>query len=228
MLRHSALALALLLAALLTGARGDSFEPLFNGRDLQGWDGDPAFWSVQNGMMRGEITLAHLAFRNTFLIWRGGVLKDFALKLRFRLLSGNSGVQYRSQDLGGWSVSGYQAEIANEPGKAGFLYEERSRKFLVFLGQRVLVRENGSRDVFGSLGTKAEFLRWGYYRPGDWNDYLIVARGPWIAHYLNGFQTLELIDRETMRASPEGILAFQIHAGLPMAVEFKDVFLKRF
>lgn len=227
MLRRLALALALFMAALLTGARADSFQPLFNGRDLQGWDGDPDFWSVRDGVVCGETSFEHLAFRNTFLIWRGGTVKDFTLKLRFRLLKGNSGVQYRSRDLGGWSVSGYQAEIANEPGKAGFLYEERSRKFLVFLGERVWVHESGAREVFGRLGTKAEFLRWGYYRPGDWNDYLIVARGPWIAHYLNGFQTLELIDQEKMRASPEGILAFQIHAGLPMAVEFKDVFLKR-
>jgi hypothetical protein len=183
---------------------------------------------VRDGVIRGESSFAHLAFRNTFLIWRGGLVKDFALRLRFRLTSGNSGVQYRSRDLGGWAVSGYQAEIANEPGKAGFLYEERSRKFLVFLGQRLLIRENGSRDLFGSLGAKAEFLQWYYYRPGGWNDYLIIARGPWIAHYLNGFQTIEIIDRETTRAAPEGILALQIHAGLPMTVEFTDVFLKRY
>jgi hypothetical protein len=120
------------LAALAIGRSAESadqdFKPIFNGRDLTGWDGDPRFWSVSGGTIRGETSLERMALSNTFLIWRGGVLKDFELKLKVRIRNGNSGVQYRSQDLGKHVVAGYQAEVDNTPGKSGFLYQERGRK----------------------------------------------------------------------------------------------------
>ena len=43
---------------------------IFNGRDLTGWDGDPRLWSVKDGVIRGQTTLANPARGNTFLIWR--------------------------------------------------------------------------------------------------------------------------------------------------------------
>src|SRR5687768_8440731 len=85
------------------------FKPVFNGKDLTGWDGDKRFWSVKDGVIRGETTLTALPMGNTFLIWRAGTLRDFELRVKFRIQNGNSGVQYRSKDLGKWVVSGYQA-----------------------------------------------------------------------------------------------------------------------
>src|SRR4030042_611505 len=99
----------------------------FNGKDLTGWDGDPRLWSVQDGVIRGQTTAENPAKNNTFLIWRGGKLKDFELQLKFRIQNGNSGVQYRSKDLGNWVVSGYQAEVEDNPGKVGYLYHEKGR-----------------------------------------------------------------------------------------------------
>src|SRR5690606_40460731 len=74
-------------------------RPIFNGKDLSGWDGDPRLWSVKDGVIRGETTPENPAKGNTFLVYRDGKFDDFELNLKFRLLGGNSGVQYRSKDF---------------------------------------------------------------------------------------------------------------------------------
>jgi len=219
--------LFLLLLAFAGTAAGADAVSLFNGRDLSGWEGDTAVWSVRDGVIRGETSLVHPAFSNTFLIWKDGTLKDFELRLKVRLSSGNSGVQYRSKDLGHWVVAGYQAEIANEPGAAGFLYEEKGRKFLAYLGEAVRIDPRGRREVYARLAEKEQYQGWPYYLPKAWNAYQIVAKGNYLAHYVNGFKTIELIDEESGRRASEGVLALQIHAGLPMTVEFRDISLKR-
>jgi hypothetical protein len=207
-------------------ASAEEFRSLFNGRDLTGWDGNPRMWSVKDGVIRGRTTISTLAIANTFLIWKGGVLRDFELKVKFRIQSGNSGIQYRSKALANWSVAGYQAEIENTPGKVGFLYEERGRKYLAKVGDRVEIQPDGTRNVVGKIADKEEYLKSGHYKEKGWNEYRIVARGSHITHHLNGLQTVELTDDDTANRSLSGILALQIHAGLPMTVEFKDIFLR--
>ena len=88
------------MATAVFGAAQEPALAIFNGRNLENWDGDKRFWSVADGTIRGETSLERMPATNTFLIWRGSVLKDFELKLKFRLRNGNSGVQYRSHDLG--------------------------------------------------------------------------------------------------------------------------------
>lgn len=202
------------------------FKPIFNGRDLTGWDGDARFWSVREGVLRGESTLAALPRGNTFLIWRGGVVKDFELRLKFRIRNGNSGVQYRSKDLGKWVVSGYQAEIENKQGKVGFLYHEKGRKYLANVGEKVEIGADGKPKVVGQLARKEDLIAQGYYRGKDWNEYRIVGRGPHLQHFLNGFQTVDVLDHDPAGRALDGVLALQIHAGPPMLVEFKDILLK--
>src|SRR5262245_61451921 len=58
---------------------------LFNGRDLDGWDGDPRLWSVKDGVIRGESTPEKHQKENTFLVWKGGEISDFDLRLSFRI-----------------------------------------------------------------------------------------------------------------------------------------------
>ena len=111
----------------LAGDSSEGFVSIFNSKDLTGWDGDSRLWSVKDGVIRGQTTIANPARGNTFLIWRGGELKDFELKIKFRLQNGNSGIQYRSKEAAKWVVGGYQAEVENNPGKVGFLYHERGR-----------------------------------------------------------------------------------------------------
>ena len=216
---------AVLLAPALHAADAD-FKPIFNGRDLTGWEGDARFWSVRDGVLRGETKLEKMTLGNTFLLWRGGTLKDFQLRLKFRIRNGNSGVQYRARDLGKWVVGGYQAEIDNAPGKSGFLYEERGRKSLALVGQKVEIDAAGTPRVTGQLGDKKELVARGYFKPREWNDYLIVAKGNRLEHFLNGTKVIDVTDNDAKNRALEGLLALQIHAGPPMLVEFKDIQLQ--
>jgi len=68
---------------------------LFNGKDLQGWEGDDKIWSVQDGQIVGS-TVGHKIEANTFLIWKDGEVEDFRLVFKARVDGeNNSGVQYR-------------------------------------------------------------------------------------------------------------------------------------
>ncbi|MDZ4817945.1 MAG: DUF1080 domain-containing protein [Planctomycetota bacterium] len=207
-----------------------NMQPLFKGDSLEGWDGDPRLWSVKDGVVRGETTKENVAHGNTFLIWQDGKLKDFDLRLSFRIKGGNAGVQYRAKHVpeqnkdNKWIIEGYQAEVEDTPGKAGFLYDERGRGYLCNVGEKVTVGPGEKPKVVGSLGDKDAIGA--TYNKSDWNDYVIIARGNHIQHFLNGVQTVDIIDNDPEKAELEGVLAFQIHAGPPMVVEYKDVRLK--
>jgi len=222
-----------------TAIAGDSSQgwvSVFNGKDLNGWDGDPRLWSVKDGVIRGQTTIANPARGNTFLIWRDGKLKDFELKIKFRIQNGNSGIQYRSKEADKWVVGGYQAEVENNPGKVGFLYHERGRGWLVNVGDLMVIDEKGEKEVVSNVSDVDELIKAGYYKDKDWNEYHIIAQGNHLKHYLNGYLTMELIDNDRLTnpndpkdrngAAREGILALQIHAGDPMVVEFKDISVK--
>jgi hypothetical protein len=206
------------------------FVPIFNGKDLTGWDGDARLWSVRDGIIRGETTPEKVAPHNTFLIWRGGQPRDFVLKLKFHIHSGNSGVQYRSKDLGDWIVSGYQGEIANDrpdPGiGTGFLYHERGRGDIARIGEFAVIDPTGKRTVIGRVADMHALKAAGYYKNDGWNEYTILAYGNHLIHVVNGYQTIEMIDNDRKGGAREGIIALQIHAGEPMLVEFKDIRLK--
>jgi hypothetical protein len=208
---------------------------IFNGEDLSGWDGDPRLWSVKDGAIHGETTAENAAKGNTFLIWKEGATKDFELRLSFRCnATNNSGIQYRSKHItegnvrNPWVVRGYQHEIRNQnslPSVAGFIYEEgggRGRMCLV--GEKAVWGEDGKKTVTGTLIDAAEFEK--LFKLDDWNDVVIIAEGPRIQHYLNGRLILDCTDNHPELTKPEGILAFQLHAGRPMWAEFKDVRIK--
>lgn len=207
-------------------------KQLFNGKDLTGWEGDKRLWSIKDNVVRGETTKENPTKGNTFLIWKGGELKDFELRLTFKIEHGNSGIQYRSKHLpfketdeNKWVVSGYQAEVENTPGKVGFLYHEKGRAYLCNVGDKVEIGEDGKPKVVGKLGDKAAIGA--TYKKSDWNDYIIIGKGNHLVHYLNGFQTIDVTDNDPKGGALAGILALQIHAGPPMVVEFKNVRLKQ-
>ena len=116
----------------------EGFEPIFDGTSLKGWDGDTAFWRVENGVIVGETTKENPLKQNTFLIWRGGSPADFELKVDWKMNATNSGIQYRSVELpevGKFVLKGYQADIDFQNTYTGQLYEERGRGFLALRGQ---------------------------------------------------------------------------------------------
>ncbi|HTE19874.1 MAG TPA: DUF1080 domain-containing protein [Armatimonadota bacterium] len=197
---------------------------LFNGKDLKGWDGDPKFWSVRDGAITGATTPENVTPSNTFLIWRGGTLKDFELNLKFRIKGGNSGIQYRSKDLGNWVVSGYQADFEDGETFTGIVYEERGRGVLANVGEKTTVGAEGKPRKTGTVGEVKTIQA--LHRRGEWNDYRITARGNHLVHAINGTVTAESTDEDEARRAMEGILALQLHQGPPMVVQFKDIRLK--
>ena len=128
--------LAISPVGLWAASNGAGYRSLFNGKDLSGWDGNPKFWSVKDGTITGQTTAENPAQGNTFLIWRLGTVEDFELHLSYRIVGGNSGIQYRSKDLGNWVVGGYQADF--EAGKvfSGILYDEKGRGILAKRGAK--------------------------------------------------------------------------------------------
>lgn len=200
-------------------------ESLFNGRDLTGWNGDPLFWRVENGGIVGQTTEETPTHGNTFLIWSEGTVDDFTLTLDFKLTNHNSGVQYRSKVLEGWRVGGYQADIDEANGYTGMLYEEGGRGFIARRGQKVVVEPDGTPHEAGSVGDADELAT--HIKAGDWNRYEIIAEGNHLVHRVNGHVTAEATDNDADGRALSGLLAFQLHAGPPMKVEFKNIMLTR-
>jgi len=200
---------------------------LFDGKSLQGWSGLSANWSVQDGAITGENKADAPIGQNTFLVYDKPV-KDFELTLEFRIMGGNSGIQYRSKifDKDKFVVGGYQADIDANKRYMGINYEERGRGILAERGEIVAVDAQGKKGRVGSAGDADALLsqiKW-----EDWNRYKIVAKGTVLQHYINDQLMSEVQDSEASKAASEGVLALQLHAGPPMKVQFKNIMLKSY
>ena len=223
-----------------------SYRQIFDGKSLNGWEGDPVYWRVENGSLVGEVTPATLLQRNTFIIWRGGIVKDFELKVEYRITkNGNSGINYRSEELKGMSyvLKGYQGDIDGFDNKpyTGMNYEERGRTTIAHRGQVVKlppvdvldslnkhIKDNAwlPAIVTGSLGT-ADSLKAVIKDPGAWNEYTIIAKGNHLKHFINGVLVCEVFDEDPVNAKLSGLIGVQVHVGPPMKVEFRNFRLKQ-
>ena len=204
------------------------FVSIFNGTSLDGWDGKPEFWRVENGAIVGQTTAENPTKGNTFLVWRQGLVDDFELTLQYRLTGGNSGVQYRSREfaeVGPFVVGGYQGDFEAGPKFSGILYEERGRGILTLRGERNTIVADGTKSAGVPIGAAAELQE--AIKPDDWNDLRIVAKGSLLQHFINGRLMSETIDEQAGKRAFQGVLALQLHAGPPMKAEFKDIRLKR-
>ena len=200
---------------------------IFDGKSLAGWSGLTGNWRVEDGAITGENTAAAPIPQNTFLVYDKPV-KDFELELDFKIQGGNSGIQYRSKLLNKekFVVGGYQADIDSGKRYMGINYEEQGRGILTDRGEIIAINKEGKKSKVGSAGDPEALLsriKW-----EDWNHYRIVARGPVLQHYINDTLFSETRDEESAKATAEGIIAFQVHAGPPMKVQFKNVTLKTY
>ncbi len=197
---HKKLLLALLLCSLGAFAK-DGFQPLFNGKNLDGWDGDPRLWKAQDGMIVGSTEGAPLEY-NSFLMTKKSYA-NFILKAQAKLRNHNSGIQFRSEEVPGlrWAVRGYQADMA-EDNYWGCIYEERGKRGVMV---------NGWKD-------KAEKV----VKLKDWNDIELLCDGDHINLKVNGLETADLHDS----AKLDGIIALQLHKGPPMQVYFRNLEIK--
>jgi type 1 glutamine amidotransferase len=202
------------------------FTSLFDGENLSGWDGNSKFWSVRDGTITGQTTAENPTQGNTFLIWRNGTVEDFELRLSYRIVGGNSGIQYRSKDFGNWVAGGYQADFEAGKTYSGIVYEEKGRGILAKRGESTVVGADGNVKVVASVGNSDEIQA--AIKSEDWNEYVVIARGNHLVHKINGRITSEVTDEQPEKRASSGILALQLHAGPPMMVQFKNIQLKRF
>ncbi|MEZ6095925.1 MAG: DUF1080 domain-containing protein [Pirellulaceae bacterium] len=176
---------------------------LFNGENLDGWNGDSRLWSVKDGVIHGETTEENKANGNTFLICEQVETGDFELTLKFRCnAANNSGIQYRSQHItddsarNEWVVRGYQHEIRNEvdfPNVSSFIYDEGGKRGrMCQIGEKAVWNKDGKQVEDGSLINQDEFKQ--LFKLDDWNEVRIVANGSHLQHYLNGKLVVDCTD----------------------------------
>jgi hypothetical protein len=222
----------------------NGFVKIFDGKTLNGWEGDRTYWRAENGSLVGEITPTTLLKTNSFIVWKGGMPADFELTLDFKITkAGNSGINYRSvtvQDVP-YALRGYQADIDGAMMYTGQNYEERGRTTLAYRGQKTTIRPQSDAqvqvrskvknnawtdvDVTGSFGTSDELKQ--KVKSEDWNTLRIVAKGNHLQHYINDILMSDVTDDDKVFGKSKGLLGMQVHVGPPMKVEYRNIMLKQ-
>ncbi len=187
--------LALLLAALPLYAANPA-RPLWDGQSFDGWHViGKGEWKIEDGAIHGTNVRAqkeygHLVSDREF--------SDFTVRLRFKAVKGNSGLYFRIAEQGFSGVTGLQAEI-DATKDVGGLYETNGRKWVV-------------------QPRPDQVATW--FKPLDWNEMTVSARGGHIVVHVNGQKTAELFNDPGRRS---GRIALQIHGGQDVDVWLKDI-----
>ena len=195
-----------LLSALFLGlALVASAAPvsLFDGKSLDGWEGDPAWWRVEAGEIRGGSTTQNVP-RNFFLATNKSY-QNFDLRVKLRLTGTgfvNSGVQIRSVRVpNNTEMSGYQVDFG--PGWYGKLYDESRRN-------KVIADSTDPKAVLAAV------------KEGDWNEYRILAEGRRIRTWVNGVPALDYTEADANIAT-DGRIGLQVHSGGKAVIQAKDI-----
>ncbi|MBM3290470.1 MAG: DUF1080 domain-containing protein, partial [Candidatus Hydrogenedentes bacterium] len=219
--------LALITLPLRQALADDTgFTSIFDGTTLAGWRaGDASYWSVEDGAITARITKDHPCTINQYLVWEGGELADFELKLETRV-NGNGGInngfQYRSRQLPDGDVCGYQVDNNLQTPWLVRLYDEYGRHDLAMRGERATFDAGGNR----SAGPMPEAAGEAWFKLEEWHEYRLVCLGGHIQLFVNGKLAAEVHDNDPRRAEPQGILALQLHSGPETFVQFRNVRLK--
>lgn len=199
----TAVACVVLLAGwtTLAPAADQGWTSLFNGRSLNGWEGNQEMFRVEAGAIVGgrlDSPIPH----NEFLCTKRE-FEDFELRLECRVepATTNAGIQLRSRRKpNDHEVIGYQADVGK--GVWGKLYDESRRNRF--------------------LAENAEAVSKAQIRPTGWNQYKIRCEGPRIRLWLNGVLTVDYREQDPDIA-PRGVIALQIHGGPPAEASYRKL-----
>lgn len=219
----------LLLAVLNATARAaespSEFKAMFDGQSLTGWESpDLTYWSVQDNALTGRITKEHPCTVNQYLVWTGGELADFELKLESRVNGEgaiNSGFQFRSRLLPDHDICGYQVDNNLQTPWLVRLYEEFGRHTLAMRGERTIFNTAGARAT-----VRIESPEKPWFRLEDWHEYDLTCIGSNLTLRVDGKLAAEVVDNDPRRQAFQGILGLQLHSGPPSVVQFRNIRLR--
>jgi hypothetical protein len=228
------------------------WQQLFDGTTLTGWDGNSDVWKVVDGVIAGEFnTPAGTRNGQTFLIWKGGEVADYELKLEIKMegITADSGIQYRAyllapgQGRGAaaapapagpltsqsvqWNLGGYQFDF-NYPGNYDGHEAEAgpgARGIIAYRGQVVRAEEGKRPRLVGTLGTMESLG--GCYRHNDWNQVHLIARGNTFTHLINGHVMSIFIDEDPTKFKPKGLIGLQCAGSGTVQISFRNIWLRR-
>lgn len=205
----------------------DGFKDMFNGKSLEGWKGDAMVWRVENNAIVGETTVEHPIKSNTFLIYDRDQPGDFELVAEFRIsTTGNSGIQYRSATVDSipFTLKGYQADIDGGNVYTGQNYEERGRGFLAKRGESAVLEIDKAPQITSMIADPDSLKS--LIKNGEWNEIRIIAKDNRLRHFINGNLMSDVTDNDGKLRSMKGLIGFQVHAGPPMKVEYRNIKIK--
>ena len=191
--------LALLLSTSLAYSQSPAtWTPLFNGENLDGWHTQPGGkWEVIDGIIRGTCTKSE---KRHGLLVSDKRYANFILRAKFKVTSGDSGLYFRAEKTKtNVAIKGFQAEVDQSP-QVGGLYETAGRAWVISPDPKLIEK---------------------IVKHGEWTQILITASGKDITVSLNGVTVSKLPNDEKGRT--EGHIALQLHGGMDMHVEFKDI-----
>ncbi|HMP81118.1 MAG TPA: DUF1080 domain-containing protein [Verrucomicrobiota bacterium] len=208
-------AVTVLLFGIATSFAADGGRELFNGKDLSGWvqRGGKALYAVEGNEIVGTSVMntpnSFLCTEQTF----GDFILEYEFKVDPKL---NSGVQIRSEcfdtatnfDWNGKTITipagrvhGYQVEIDPDVARkrmwTGGIYDESRRGWLFPSGGD----KSPEAKTFSEQGMKI-------FKPDDWNQVRVEAKGDSIKTWLNGTRCADIKDDVT----PRGFIALQVHS----------------
>ncbi len=240
------LVIGLLMASGNFKCNGQSWDPLFNGENLEGWsvkclpsDMEKEYWKVHDGYIECNST----GDRSHNYVWLATErsFADFHLTLEFQVFrssTGNSGVQFRSSyddsdtaRYGGW-LSGPQADIHGPlPMRTGLIYDET---------------ENVRRWIYPSLpnweisedqipaAARETWLVYVEDDPDAWNAMEIICEGMRVMVKVNGnpatdFNGEGILNDELHRirnAGTEGCIALQLHQNDELRIRYREILIR--
>lgn len=214
---------------------------LFNGKSLDGWDGNPKFWHVDKGAIVGESTAANPS-GNSYIAYKAIKAKNFTLKFEIKVQgNGGSGIQYRSQtgipwlspiapnlqpvNLN-WMMTGPQADFwpAAKYWTGQFYSENTPMRILAWRGQVVEGYGIKSKRLMGNIGEIMDLTK--YIKKNDWNEYTVIARGGVFIHIINGQLMAVMIDDDPASSNNQaGYIGIEIEQITKVSV--RNIWMKK-
>ena len=127
----------------------EGFRSLFNGKDLTGWDGNPELWSVEDGCITGKTTGPEQLPYNQFLIWRGGVVKNFELRAKDQAMRQQHGHPVSQQ-----GTPEYRQVVRSAAISATFIPRLRTTRWSMRRKGRGILVQNGQSVVIDPEGKR--------------------------------------------------------------------------